>query len=255
MAPAVLDVTPLAADLDQSGSHTVTLTVPGANDVWNLMANLLLYTDKGTAVVTGGLTTDTVAPAATQHVTTSEPTSTTADATTTATRRSVLSGWVQTSRGRVTTTVTSDSAFKNAEQVTLNGLTEDLQQTDTGSQTTRTIGAGQDWTSAHRWSYPLNVTEDIGSYTDDNNYALSGTVQMGRDLADTTTGAGIAPASSWSDDQLSSAGEQDRSDGNLTEADGHSAETWTGSYEGGVWRHQLSSDHGIITENQFRLVS
>ncbi|HEY1706537.1 MAG TPA: peptide-N4-asparagine amidase [Trebonia sp.] len=255
MAPAVLDVTPLAADLDQSGSHTVTLTVPGANDVWNLMANLLLYTDKGTAVVTGGLTRDTVAPAATQHVTTSEPTSTTADATTTATRQSVLAGWVQTSRGRVTTTVTSDSAFRNAEQVTLNGLDEDLQQTDTGSQTTRTTGAGQDWTSAHRWSYPLNVTEDIGSYTDDNNYALAGTVRMGRDLVDTTTGVGIAPASSWSDDQLSSAGEQDRSDGNLTEADGRSAETWTGSYQGGVWRHQLASDHGIITENQFRLVS
>jgi hypothetical protein len=252
MTPEVLDVTPLAAGLDQAGSHTVTLTVPGANDVWNLMANLLLYTDKGSSVVTGGLTTDTVAPAATQNVTETQPSSATEDAVTTATRRSVLSGWVRTSKGKVTTTVTSASAFRNAEQVTLNGLNENLQQTDTGGQATRTTGAGQDWTSSRQWSYPLNVTEQIGSYTDDNNYALSGTVQMGRDLTGTTRGQGIAPASSWSTDEMSSAGEQDRSGGTLTEADGHSTETWTGTYDGGVWRHQLASDHGLITENLFR---
>lgn len=254
MTPEVLDVTPLAADLDQAGSHTVTLSVPGANDTWNLMANLLLFTDKHASVVTGALTEDTVAPQATGSVTTSQPSSTTADATTTAQRQSVLSGWVQTSAGRVTTTVTEQSTFRNSEQVTLNGLNEDLQQTDTGINTTRTAGAGQDWTSTHRWSYPLNVTEQIGSYTDDDNYALSGTVQMGRDLADSTQGRGIAPASSWSDDQMSSEGEQSRSNGTLTEADGHSTETWTGTYEGGVWQHQLASDHGIITKNKSRFL-
>lgn len=254
MTPEVLDVTPLAADLDQAGSHTVTLSVPGANDTWNLMANLLLFTDKHASVVTGALTKDTVAPQATESVTTSQPSSTTADATTTAQRQSVLSGWVQTSAGRVTTTVTGQSTFRNSEQVTLNGLNEDLQQTDTGISITRTAGAGQDWTSTHRWSYPLNVTEQIGSYTDDNNYALSGTVQMGRDLADSAQGPGIAPASSWSHDQMSSVGEQDRSNGALTEADGHSTETWTGTYEGGVWQHQLASDHGIITENTSRFL-
>lgn len=254
LAPEVLNVTPLAADLDQAGSHTVTLTVPDANDVWNLMANLLLYTDKGAPVITGGLTTDSVAPTATESVTESEPSSTTADATTTAKRQSVLSGWVQTPRGKVTTTVTSESSFKNAEQVTTNGLEEDLQETDTGFQTTRTTGAGQDWTSTHRWSYPLNVTEDIVSYTDDNNYDLAGTVQMGRYLINSATGTGIAHSSSWSDDTMSSVGEQARSDGNLTEADGHSTETWLGTYEGGVLLHQLASDHGIITENKSRFV-
>jgi hypothetical protein len=247
LTPEVLDVTPLAADLDQAGSHTVTLTVPGANDTWNLMANLLLYTDPHASVVTGALTKDTVAPRATVSVSESQPSSTTSDAVTTAQRRSVLSGWVQTSSGRVTTTVTSSSAFRNAEQVTLDGLNEDLDQTDTGSQVTHAAGAGQDWTSSHRWSYPLTVTEAIGSYTDDNNYDLSGTVQMGRDLFDSTRGPGIAPSSSWSEDQLSSAGEQARAGGTLTDADGHSGQTWTGTYEGGVLRHQIASDHGIIT--------
>jgi hypothetical protein len=254
MTPEVLDVTPLAADLDQAGSHTVTLTVPGANDTWNLMANLLLYTDKHATVVTGALTKDTVAPQATQSVSESQPSSTTEDAMTTAQRQSVLSGWVQTSSGKVTTTVTGRSAFRNAEQVTLDGLNESLQETDTGGSTTRTTGAGQDWTSSHQWSYPLNVIEQIGSYTDDNNYDLNGTVQMGRVLTDSTRGRGIAPASSWSDDQMSSEGQQSRSNGTLTEADGHSTETWTGTYQGGVWQHQLASDHGIITENKFRRV-
>ncbi|MCL2585851.1 MAG: hypothetical protein FWE35_25740, partial [Streptosporangiales bacterium] len=254
LAPEVLDVTPLAGDLNQSGSHTVTLTVPGVNDTWNLMANLLLFTDKHASVVTGGLSKNTVAPAATESVKTSQPTSTTADATTTARRQSVLSGWVRTPAGKVTTTVTSSSAFSSAEQVTLDGLNEDLQQTDTGSEVTRTTGAGQNWTSAHRWSYPLSMTDQVGSYTDDNNYALSGTVQMGRDLTDTTAGPGIAPASSWSKDQLSSAGEQDRSGGTLTVADGHSTETWTGTYEGRVLQHQLASDHGLVTEDKSRFL-
>jgi hypothetical protein len=182
------------------------------------MANLLLYTDRHASVVTGALTKDTVAPQATLSVSESQPSSTTADATTTAQRQSVLSGWVQTSSGKVTTTVTSSSAFRNSEQVTLDGLNENLQQTDTGSQVTHASGADQDWTSSHRWSYPLTVTEAIGSYTDDNNYDLSGTVQMGRDLSDSTRGPGIAPSASWSQDQLSSAGEQSRSNGTLTVA-------------------------------------
>ena len=254
MTPEVLDVTPLAGDLDRAGSHTVTLTVPGANDTWNLMANLLLFTDSHASVVTGALTKDTVAPQATTAVTESQPSPATEDAVTTAQRQSVLSGWVQTSAGKVTTTVTSTAAFRNAEQVTLDGLNENLQQTDTGVNTTHTTGAGQDWTSVHRWSYPLTVTEQIGSYTDGNNYQLAGTVQMGRDLADSVTGPGIADSVSWSKDQMSSAGQQSRSGGTLTEADGHSTETWTGSYEGGVWQHQLASDHGIITENQSRFL-
>lgn len=33
-----------------------------------------------------------------------------------------------------------------------------------------------------------------------------------------------------------------------------SAETWTGTYEGGVWQHQLASDHGIVTENKSRFL-
>jgi hypothetical protein len=104
--------------------------------------------------------------------------------------------------------------------------------------------------SMHRWSYPLNMVEDIGSYVDDNNYTFSGTVQMSRILTDLVHGPGIANTSSWSKDQMSSVGEQARSNGTLTEADGHSTETWIGSYEGGVWQHQLASDHGIITRDQ-----
>jgi hypothetical protein len=250
MTPEVLDVTPLAADLDQAGGHTVTLSVPDANDVWNLAANLLLYTDSDASVITGGLTQDTVAAQATEAVQESQPSSTTVDATTTAARQSVLSGWVQTPAGKVTTTVTELSAFRNAEQATTNGLYEALQETDTGFNTTHTVGAGQNWMSMHRWSYPLNMVEDIGSYVDDNNYTFSGTVQMSRILTDSVHGQGIADTSSWSKDQMSSAGEQARSNGTLTEADGHSTETWIGSYEGGVWQHQLASDHGIITEDK-----
>lgn len=69
-------------------------------------------------------------------------------------------------------------------------------------------------------------------------------------LADSVHGQGTANTSSGSKDQLSSAGEQARSNGTLTEADGRSTETWIGSYEGGIWQHQLASDHGIITEEQ-----
>lgn len=102
-----------------------------------------------------------MAPQATVAVQESQPSSATVDATTTAQRQSVLSGWVQTPVGKVTTIVTERSAFRNVEQATTNGLYEALQETDMGLNTSHTVGEGQNWMSMHRWPYPLNMVEDI----------------------------------------------------------------------------------------------
>jgi len=64
-----VDVTPFVG-----GSSTATPTTwrsPFQNngDSWSVVATLLLYTDHGLAQTHGALTTDTVAPAATEHVT------------------------------------------------------------------------------------------------------------------------------------------------------------------------------------------
>lgn len=250
LTPETLDVTPLAGDLDRSGAHTITLSVPEANDTWNLAANLLLSTDRGQARVRGALTRDTIAPAAGTTVTESTPAVGKVDATTRASRSSVLAGWVDTSRGRVETTVSQVVGYRNDESVTTDGRNETLTQTDSGTNITTTRGGGNDWVSTHAWSYPLHVVEAIPSYVDDNNYDLTGTVDMGRQLLDLSSGRGISPAFSWSDDTMASTGVQARSQGVLTEADGHSTETYLGTLDGGLYGHYLAANHGFVTENR-----
>lgn len=249
MAPEVLDVTPFVGRLVDGGSHDIALTVANAGDTWNLAANLLLYTDRGAATTSGALTVDTVAPATT-HTTESTGTDGSTTAAVTAVRDWTTGGYVDTSAGRVRTTVTQQVAYANTDTVSGGGFVQHVRQTDTGSTTSASTG-GHDGPTArtHSWSWPITITEDA-HVVDDNDFTLSGSVDMTRQVADTELGAGRHVVTAFTD-RLSSTASYQRTAGVVTAADGSEWENYAGSGgtggPGGWYEHYLAAAHGYVT--------
>ena len=265
MAPELLDVTPFVGELVDGASHDVALTVADAGDVWNLSANLLLYTDHGAATTSGALTEDTIAPAAavSQHESTSADGSVTA--TVDARRDWTTSGYVDTSTGRETTTVSQDVSFGNTDVVSQGGFAQDVTERDQGrnvSVTTDSHGSTQ--TTTHQWSYPITV--DAGyQETDGNDFSLAATVDMTRQLTDATTvrrapgdrttALAPAPAGSTSTDRVHSTGLLTVADGAATAASGQSWQRYTGTDDvpGQWYDHYLAATNGYLTADNLRV--
>lgn len=250
MTPELLDVTPFVGRLVDGGSHDVALSVANINDTWNLAANLLLYTDHHAATTSGALTGDTIAPAAKQATTERAGANDSVTATVTAGRDWTTSGYVNTSAGRVRTSVTQHVAYRNADTVTDGGFSQQLTQTDQGFTAVRSSGApGQQRDSVHSWSYPITVAASY-QITDDNNFTLSGTVDMTRRLVDTVD-SGRTHTVRQSTDEVSSAGNDQRAAGVTVAADGHSWENYVGNDDTGGWyEHYLASAHGYVTADR-----
>jgi hypothetical protein len=265
MAPELLDVTPFVGDLVDGASHDVALTVADAGDVWNLSANLLLYTDHGAATTSGGLTEDTIAPAATM----SQQESTGADGSVTATVRAhrswTTSGYVLTSAGRETTTVTQQASFSNVDVVTQGGSAQDVTEQDQGRNVSVTTDSrGSSVVSTHQWSYPITVDASFQG-TDADDFALAATVDMTRQLGDWQTGHRVhgdraafpdpAPAGAESTDRVHSTGELTVAGGVATAAGGQAWQRYSGTDDtpGQWYDHYLAAKNGYVTADILRV--
>ncbi|QMU77787.1 hypothetical protein GXW83_20925 [Streptacidiphilus sp. PB12-B1b] len=268
MTPELLDVTPFAGELVDGGSHDVALTVADAGDVWNLSANLLLYTDHGAATTSGALTEDTIAPTAvmTQHESTAPDGSVTADV---GARRSwTTSGYVITSAGRETTTVSQQVAFDNVDVVSRGGSAQDVTEHDQGRNVSVTTDArGSSQVSTHQWSYPITVDADFQG-TDNDDFALAATVDMTRQLADAqstrrvrgdrTVFPGLpdpSQAGPRSTDRVHSTGVLTVVGGTATQAGGQAWQRYSGTDDvpGQWYDHYLAAKDGDVTADVLRV--
>lgn len=182
-APYRVDLTPFAAVLNQPGQHTVALSRSDA-------ANLLVYEDKGSKQVGGAVLLNTLAssngsPTVTDTIQSSGD-SLSGQVTTSLDRGFVITGYVNTSKGRVDASVEQTSHFQNTQDFYLNGLTfpnyrEYRQHVQLASQTlqhSQRIRAGvvlnDDLVTA---SYPLDLRYDMtGHVLDHAAYPLQGTI-------------------------------------------------------------------------------
>lgn len=107
--PVVYDLTPYAALLNDGREHRIEVSVagvPAGQGGWSTPANLLLWQDEGRAVVTGALTRhEESEPAGSSRWTPAPPTGR-HRLDTGAEHRLTVAGRLDTSHGRVTTTVT-----------------------------------------------------------------------------------------------------------------------------------------------------
>lgn len=121
--PYQVNLTPFAGLLDDGNQHTVAVSVFNSNFGFSTNAALELFLDHHASVVTGGLLNNSTAALPTLSVTNGLTTDTAGNITgpvnTNATHPVQVSGFVQTSHGRVQTTITQSISFSNVQNFTI----------------------------------------------------------------------------------------------------------------------------------------
>jgi hypothetical protein len=127
--PYRVDLTPFAALLNDGNPHDILARVTNsANGGAAITGQLLLYLDKGREVVTGALTRNTLASQpsvpAISHTLTESGDTVQGDITTYLRREYNIDGYVDTSQGRVRSTVYQVSRFSNTQSLRVTGPDE-----------------------------------------------------------------------------------------------------------------------------------
>ncbi len=244
-----VDITPFVGTLVDGGAHDLAFSVQNNGDSWSVVATLLLYTDHHAAQTQGALTTDEVAPTATEHVTESDVSGGTRIVDTTA-RNDVTAGYVDTSAGRVYTNVTRAMAYRSDDTVTTNGLVQHIVQTDDGTQTSTSTVRGHTSASRHAYSYPITIDYSAANYVNDQNFSLTGSVDMTQTLSDAVRSGPQWRPVRQSTEYVRSSGVLSRANGVTSESDGRSTSRYAGDDDRGHWYvHDLASNHGLITSD------
>jgi hypothetical protein len=163
--PYRVDLTPFAATLSNGQPHTVALSVFNADDYFLATAALLVYEDHGSTAVTGATTQNTIgagpSPVVTENINVDSNGVPVGTVVVTSQRQFTISGYVNTSHGKVTTTLSQTLNFSNSQLYT---ETADVykQTTTVNSNQTVTLG-GVSQTTNEQFSYPLTVTLSVAS--------------------------------------------------------------------------------------------
>jgi hypothetical protein len=121
--PYVFDVTPFAADLSSPGPHVINITVINNQGFWIVNANLVLY--EGSHPTVGALTRDIlvfkeISTYTVQNLTDNPDFAIRAVFHTQGESSLFLRGYIESPRGKVTTTVFESYRFRNTENYLLN---------------------------------------------------------------------------------------------------------------------------------------
>jgi hypothetical protein len=175
--PYMVDLTPYAGVLSNGQQHTVSIGVYNANGEFDVTGTLLLYLDHGARQVTGSVTENTLDQAPTPTVIAPAPTTsasgiTSETSTVTSMRHFLLSGYLNTSHGRVTTTIDETVNFGNSDATSISALTEeqDITQLSGASSVTKQQIGPIVTTVEKNLSYPFTISYDFienadGSYS------------------------------------------------------------------------------------------
>lgn len=175
ITPYRVDLTPFAAILNEAGSHRIALRGLGPVD-----AQLLVYLDRGRARVGGAVTLNTLAgnPARPRVTDTLATARNTLDGQidTRHDRSFRIRGYVDTSHGRLTTTVTQDSHFRDTQDFHLVGLQnarfyrQHLRLQSSVDRHSRTLRGGTVLRDErHHASYPLTWQYDMAGVVIDED--------------------------------------------------------------------------------------
>jgi hypothetical protein len=162
--PYRVDLTPFAGLLSDGNPHVVAVSVFNADSYFLATANLLVFTDHGSQQVSGGLLSNTLSAAPSPVVTEniqenpSGPTFT-GSVTVSSDREFAITGYVDTSHGRVETTVEQSVKFVNTQEFdvspTLDG--QDAQQTTSVDSVVTTHEGWVTTSSEQHFRYPLTI--------------------------------------------------------------------------------------------------
>ena len=162
--PYRVDLTPFAGVLSDGNQHTVALNVFNADSQFSTTATLLLYQDHGAASVTGGVIADTVGtanPAVAENLSTDASGNLSGTVSVTSGRQFKVSGFVNTSHGRVDTQVVQHIDFANSQSfnITADGAlyVQDITQSTKIGSTTSNQSKGGNQVSTVEMQWPLTL--------------------------------------------------------------------------------------------------
>ncbi|WP_329569754.1 peptide-N4-asparagine amidase [Kitasatospora sp. NBC_01266] len=254
--PYDVDLTPFAGTLTDGKPHTVTIVPPaGISDGWTVDGSLFLTTDPLRARTSGAVTADTIT-AAPQVATTETAQADGSELITASTGRDwTVAGYLDTSRGRITTRVDQHVEYRNSDTLSDQGQNQVTTQRDSGWTLTSTDGGhGRPEQLRSSWSYPIDATSTYTPGADADSYLASGQVTVARQLVDQTRhGQGSWHEQSSVDDRLTAKGVLQRQSGTMVQADGSDDEHYVGrTADGGCYDHELAADHGYLTLDRLR---
>jgi len=159
--PYRVDLTPFAGLLSNGQAHTLAISVYNANNYFLATANLLVYADHGATQVTGAVLSNSLtalpSPVVKEHLTTDASGNLSGSVVVSSSRRYAISGYVDTSHGRVETTVDSHVDFKNLQTFVINAASyiQNITQTNSVDSLT-TVTDGSSSHSTHtQLAYPF----------------------------------------------------------------------------------------------------
>lgn len=160
--PYRVDLTPFAGELSNGQPHTIGVSVYNAYEYFSTDAVLLLYEDHGSKNVTGEVTRNTLTapdPTVVNNVSINSSGIGSGAITTTNSHNFTIAGYVNTSHGRVATTVDEAVNFKNVTHVALTATSEiqnEVQSSTVDAKTTTQQGLLFDTRETH-FSYPFTI--------------------------------------------------------------------------------------------------
>jgi hypothetical protein len=162
--PYRVDLTPFAGLLADGGPHVLAISVFNANSYFLATANLLAFTDHGRSRVSGGLLSNTLSAAPTPQVTENIQTNpagpvSTGSIVVKSGREFAISGYVDTSHGRVLTTLEESVNFINTQEFNVGPTTDiqNVQQLSTVDARTSTRSGGAEERREQHFAYPLLI--------------------------------------------------------------------------------------------------
>jgi hypothetical protein len=185
--PYRVDLTPFAGVLSDGNTHTIAVSVFNADSYFLATANLLVFEDHGKQKVTGGILSNTLSaaptPFVTENITASAGPTYTGSISVGSNRKFEISGYVETSHGRVETTVEQALDFLSTQEFDVNPVAfspdiQNAQQTSTVDSRTTTRGGPYAGTVERHFSYPLDINYTFIINPDGSYYQTTTTKQQ-----------------------------------------------------------------------------
>jgi Peptide N-acetyl-beta-D-glucosaminyl asparaginase amidase A len=161
--PYRVDLTPFAGVLSNGQPHTIAVSVFNADNYFTATATLLLFLDRESQQVTGKVTQNTIgsnpSPVVSENLQTDSSGNVSGTVTVSSSRAFTVAGFVNTSRGRVDTTVQQNVNFNNAQNFTINStaFVQDITQNTTVNSSTTTRRGAADFSTSESFQYPLTL--------------------------------------------------------------------------------------------------
>jgi len=252
MPPQVVDLTPYVGLLVDGQPHTISLRVAHDGYYWGIGSDLLLYRDPVLTQTSGALTTRSIAPTAGESY--GEKTGTNGGVfTTSASRHLTVAGYVDTSAGRIATSVDQTFGFANKQELDLTNFLENVTNDETISTVTTTASPAGTTVRRVDESYPIRMRSlfQVPQQGQKDFWELPAGVEQSLEQQTTVTVDGARTFWSKLDDTVNASGLLSRTNGDTTLSGGRDSEDYAASDStGACYHHKLVAAQGWIKSDQ-----